>query len=616
MTAFYAFVIAFPQGRARAAVLEKIGKYEIRLQVGRGGMGVVYEGFDPSIGRRVAIKTLRTENIEPEHLPEFLARFKREAQSAGRLSHPNIVTIYEYGEQDGMPYIVMEYINGRDLAADLKRGVRFSLDDVVRIMTQLLGALQHAHEQGVVHRDIKPPNVLVLDDGSLKVVDFGIARIEDSEAFTKTGAVMGTPAYMSPEQILGLPVTAKTDLFSAGTLLYQLLTGDRPFTGDEYSIKQKVLKHLPMAPSELNPLLAAPWDAVVARAMAKKPEARYDSARQFLESIRAAHEAERRGGEEARRKAAEAEEHARRGSEERSREEARQREELARREIERKEREESAALAKKKNAEDKVSAEAARRKADETVAIPAAPRPASRKSLFLAIAAVAAIAILGVILYQRDDSAERAAKAEAARSTEERARLQAEHAAKAAEGRAAEATRETQRLTQAQADERTRLEGERVKKESEEKAKAEALKKEDEAKRKTELAVKLAADLQARKDTEAKANQEADEKAKVDAARKVEEAKREAQRPGRVFRDCEGCPEMVAIPAGSFTMGSPDSEEGRDNDEGPQRRVSIARSFAAGRYEVTFDEWDACVRESGCSHNPGDAGRGGAVAAP
>jgi len=231
-------MLRFRRGGDAAGVyrVDKIGKYEIRRTIGRGGMGIVYEGFDPAIGRKVAIKTLRTETIDPEDLPEFLERFRREAQSAGRLSHPHIVTIHEYGEQDGMPYLVMEYINGRDLSADLKRGIRYSLDEVVRVMTQLLGALAHAHENGVVHRDIKPQNILLLDDGSLKVVDFGIARIEESESFTKTGLSIGTPAYMSPEQVLGQHVTAKSDIFSVGTLFYQLLTGDRPFTGDDYSI--------------------------------------------------------------------------------------------------------------------------------------------------------------------------------------------------------------------------------------------------------------------------------------------------------------------------------------------------------------------------------------------
>ena len=211
-------------------MLEKIGKYEIRLQIERGAMGVVYEGFDPVIGRRVAVKMLRTEMFEPRQLPDVLVRFKREAQSAGRLSHPHIVTIHEFGEEQGTPYIVMEYMSGNELGHSLERGTRFALDEVVRIMTQLLGALTHAHDNKVVHRDLKPANMFLLDDGSLKVVDFGIARIESSD-LTDTGAMLGTPAYMPPEQCLGLQVDHRSDLFSAGVILYQLLTGDKPFTG-------------------------------------------------------------------------------------------------------------------------------------------------------------------------------------------------------------------------------------------------------------------------------------------------------------------------------------------------------------------------------------------------
>ncbi len=591
MTAFYAFVIAFPQGRARAAVLEKIGKYEIRLQVGRGAMGVVYEGFDPAIGRRVAIKTLRTEMFEPHQLPEVLARFKREAQSAGRLSHPHIVTIHEYGEHDGAAYIVMEYISGKELGHELERGVRYSLEDVVRLMTQLLGALAHAHENGVVHRDLKPANMFVLKDGSLKVVDFGIAHIEASD-LTGTGAMLGTPAYMSPEQIMTLPVDHRSDLFSAGVILYQLLTGDKPFTGSIPTIMQKVLRQDPIEPSALNPTISKAWDAVISRAMAKKPEARYQTALQFAEAIKLAHQSERTHEEDGRRRTAEVDEHARREAEERSKREARQREKLARLEIERKKHEDWIEDVRRKAKEE------AQRKADKTVAQAPSPPPASRKPLFMALSIAAALAVIGAVLYHRDDSAQRAATAEAARSAEERARLQAERVGKAAEERAAEALRkadeakrETERMAQAQTEERARLESERMKKESEEKVKAEALRKEDDAKRKTELAAKLVADLQAKKDTAAKAKQEAEEKAKAEAARKAEKANRQARKPGEVFRDCPDCPQMVVIPAGEFTMGSPASEAGRDADEGPQHAVKIAQPFAMGRSEVTVAEF-------------------------
>jgi serine/threonine protein kinase len=272
-------------------VLERISKYENLKQIGQGAMGTVYEGFDPVIGRRVAIKTLRTEVFDPSQLPEVLERFKREAQSAGRLSHPHIVTIFDYGEENGTSYIVMEFMSGKDLGVLLKRGVRFPLDEIVRIMTQFLGALAVAHQNGVVHRDLKPANMFLLDDGSLKVVDFGIAHVEASE-LTRTGANIGTPAYMSPEQVLGLPVDQRSDLFSVGVVLYQLLTGDRPFTGSAHSINQKILLQEPLAPTSLNPMLSAPWDAVITRALAKKPAARFQSARQFVEAIKLALDSE------------------------------------------------------------------------------------------------------------------------------------------------------------------------------------------------------------------------------------------------------------------------------------------------------------------------------------
>jgi serine/threonine-protein kinase len=262
-----------------------IGKYEIRSQIGRGAMGVVYEAFDSVIERRVAIKMLLTEVFDPAQLADVRVRFKREAHSAGRLSHPSIVTIFDYGEHEGTPYIVMDLMTGEELSRRLDSGARLPLAEVVRIMEQLLGALAYAHESGVIHRDIKPSNIFVLRDGSLKVVDFGIARIESSE-LTETGAILGTPAYMSPEQFLGLPVDARSDLFSAGVILYQLLTGDRPFTGSPTTIMQKVLRQDPVEPSVLNPTLSADWDTVVKRALAKKPDQRFGSARQFADAAR------------------------------------------------------------------------------------------------------------------------------------------------------------------------------------------------------------------------------------------------------------------------------------------------------------------------------------------
>jgi len=269
--------------------LGNIGKYELRRQIGRGAMGLVYEAFDTVIERRVALKMLRTEVFPAEQLPEVRARLKREAHSAGKLSHPNIVTIFDYGEHQGAPYIVMDLMEGEELSRLLDGGARLGLDKVVRVMEQLLAALGYAHENGVVHRDVKPNNVFVLRDGTLKVVDFGLARVESSN-LTETGAVLGTPAYMSPEQFLGVPVDARSDIFSAGVVMYQLLTGDRPFTGSPTTIMQKVLRQDPIEPSVLNPTLSPVWDTIVKRALAKKPDDRLQSARQFADWIRLAFE--------------------------------------------------------------------------------------------------------------------------------------------------------------------------------------------------------------------------------------------------------------------------------------------------------------------------------------
>lgn len=280
--------------------LIRLGKYEIRRELGKGAMGIVYEGFDPVIERTVAIKTIRPEQLEQAQTVEILARFKREAQAAGRLNHPNIVAIYDYGEVvaegDGAPsadggsrvaFIAMEFIKGRELKDYFDANQRFVLKEIERIMGELLGALNHAHTHGVVHRDMKPANVILLADGQVKVADFGIARIETSE-LTQAGTVLGTPSYMSPEQFLGQPVDGRSDLFSCGVILYQFLTGEKPFTGTVTTIMHKVLKEEPLPPSTLNVTLPPVWDAVVKKAMAKSPAERYQTAAEFAAAIRAA----------------------------------------------------------------------------------------------------------------------------------------------------------------------------------------------------------------------------------------------------------------------------------------------------------------------------------------
>jgi serine/threonine-protein kinase len=267
--------------------IKKLGKYEIRRELGRGAMGVVYEGYDPLIERTVAIKTIRPEQFDKNQVADMLARFKREAQAAGRLNHPNIVGIYEYGEDNGVAFIAMEFIKGRELKDYFEENRRFPIKEMERIMGELLAALEHAHSHGVTHRDMKPANVILLDsNASVKVADFGIARIETSE-LTQAGTVLGTPAYMSPEQFLGQTVDRRSDLFSVGVILYQFLTGEKPFTGAVTTIMHKVLKEEPLPPSTLNATLPAAWDVVMQKAMAKNPDDRFQSAREFAAAISA-----------------------------------------------------------------------------------------------------------------------------------------------------------------------------------------------------------------------------------------------------------------------------------------------------------------------------------------
>ena len=269
------------------AELSKLGKYEIRGELGRGAMGVVYEGYDPLIERVVALKTIRADQLVGENARDIIARFRREAQAAGRLSHPNIVSIYDFGDDAGVWYIAMEYIKGRELKEYFEAHERFATADAVRILTQILAALGYSHRLGVVHRDIKPANIIILPDGSVKVADFGIAHIESSE-LTQVGAVLGTPSYMSPEQIQGLPIDGRSDLFSVGVILYQFLTGERPFTGSSTITMRKVLEENPLPPSRFNVQLPGVMDAVVRKALEKRADDRYQSADEFAEALQTA----------------------------------------------------------------------------------------------------------------------------------------------------------------------------------------------------------------------------------------------------------------------------------------------------------------------------------------
>ena len=268
-------------------MISQLGKYEIRRELGRGAMGVVYEGFDPLIKRKVALKTIRPDQLEGERTGDAIARFRREAQAAGRLSHPNIVAVYDFDEDEGTWFIAMEFVDGRELKECFAADERFRPADVERIMGQILAALEYSHRQGVVHRDIKPANIFLLPDGTVKVADFGIAHVESS-SLTQVGTVVGTPNYMSPEQIMGQPVDGRADLFSAGIILYQFLTGERPFAGSTTTTMQKVLKEEPLPPSTLNVQLPPAIDAVVRKALAKRADDRFQTAQEFARALAAA----------------------------------------------------------------------------------------------------------------------------------------------------------------------------------------------------------------------------------------------------------------------------------------------------------------------------------------
>jgi serine/threonine-protein kinase len=269
---------------------QKLGKYELLEMVGKGAMGVVFRARDPDIERTVAIKTVRKELIEDdERAGMVLARFKNEARAAGRLSHPGIVAVYDYGESDTVAYIAMEFVQGNSLREYFGTGTRFAEADILSIMVQLLDALAHAHEQGVWHRDVKPANLIVMKNGRVKVADFGIARIETSQ-LTQTGMLMGSQGYMAPEQYGGGRLDQRVDLFAAGVVLYQLLTSVRPFTGTTEQIIYRICHENPPAPSAADP--GKNWeryDAVVARALAKKPGERFQSALEFRDALLAAY---------------------------------------------------------------------------------------------------------------------------------------------------------------------------------------------------------------------------------------------------------------------------------------------------------------------------------------
>jgi serine/threonine protein kinase len=265
---------------------ERIGRYEILGELGHGAMGVVYKARDPHLDRIVAIKALRVDpGLSRDQQAELERRFSQEAMAAGRLSHPNIVAVHDVVEVDGIPYIVMECVEGRTLA-DLITSGELRVSATLGLALQVCSALDYAHARGVVHRDIKPSNILVTEAGQVKVSDFGIARISGRKV-TQTGALLGTPAYMSPEQVCGHDVDGRSDLFSLGLVLYEAITGRDAFRGDDpTAVLYQIVHEEPTPVRDLVPSVSPALDRAIRRALAKRPEERYATAGSFAEALR------------------------------------------------------------------------------------------------------------------------------------------------------------------------------------------------------------------------------------------------------------------------------------------------------------------------------------------
>ena len=266
------------------STVSRVGKYDLKAVIARTALSVVYEGWNADIAKRVAIKLIPLRQGNDEDAREALARFKRGAQAARQLNHRNIVSVYDYGETEDSAYLVMEYIDGPTLKALFDNQHRFGPAEIADIVGSILDALQYSHDRKVVHRDMKPANVMFTSDKTVKITDFGIARLEDSE-MTQAGMVIGTPAYMSPEQFLGEKIDFRTDIYSTGVLLYHVLTGERPYEGTLATIMHKVLYGAPLLPSRLSTSVTPALDKVVTRAMARKREDRFESAAQFKSEL-------------------------------------------------------------------------------------------------------------------------------------------------------------------------------------------------------------------------------------------------------------------------------------------------------------------------------------------
>jgi serine/threonine protein kinase len=268
-------------------MITHLGRYEIVGELGQGAMGVVYKATDPLIDRIVAIKTI-TLSLAQEEREEYEGRFYQEAKAAGRLSHPNIVTIFDVGRSGDIAYIAMEFLQGRELRDILNDEKQLPVDQVLDIVAQVALGLAYAHEHGIIHRDVKPSNIMVLRDGHAKITDFGIARMASAAVRTQTGMVLGSPKYMSPEQVMGKLTDQRSDIFSLGVMLYEMLTGQPPFMGENVNaIMYQTLNAIPQPPSALNAAVPDMLNFIVAKALAKDIENRYQNARDLANDLRA-----------------------------------------------------------------------------------------------------------------------------------------------------------------------------------------------------------------------------------------------------------------------------------------------------------------------------------------
>ena len=269
-------------------MISTLGRYEILAELGQGAMGTVYKARDPLLDRIVAIKTVNL-SLPKDEVAEYEARFYQEAKAAGQLSHPNIVTVYDIGKSERLAYMAMEFLEGQELRTILTSGTPIPVDMALEVGAQVADGLQFAHEHQVVHRDIKPGNIMVLNDGVVKITDFGIARMRTNQVKTMTGMILGSPKYMSPEQVAGRRADARSDIFSLGVVIYEMLTGTSPFVADNiHGVMYQTLNFSPPAPKTLNPDLPDVFNFIVAKALAKNLDDRYQHAKDLAKDLREA----------------------------------------------------------------------------------------------------------------------------------------------------------------------------------------------------------------------------------------------------------------------------------------------------------------------------------------